>query len=95
MTCAAHSVVAVDMAVTNPTRERIVMDVLIGGVATLKVLSPSVFFDRALVVSLPTFQRAEKSHWYKTQRHARVLSSLCFFFKNHGTTCSFQGLFNF
>ena len=33
MTCAAHSVVAVDMAVTNPTRERIVMDVLIEGVA--------------------------------------------------------------
>ena len=25
------------------------------GAATLKVLSPSVFFDRALVVSLPTF----------------------------------------
>ena len=33
VTCAAHSVVAVDMAVTNPTRERIVMDVLIEGVA--------------------------------------------------------------
>ena len=33
MTCATHSVVAVDMAVTNPTRERIVMDVLIEGVA--------------------------------------------------------------
>ena len=31
--CAAHSVVAVDIAVTNPTRERIVMDVLIDGVA--------------------------------------------------------------
>ena len=33
MTCATHSVVAVDMTVTNPTRERIVMDVLIEGVA--------------------------------------------------------------
>ena len=33
VTCAAHSVVAVDIAVTNPTRERIVMDVLIDGVA--------------------------------------------------------------
>ena len=34
-TCAAHFVVAVDMAVTNPTRERIVMvmDALIEGVA--------------------------------------------------------------
>ena len=33
MACATHSVVAVDRAVTNPTRERIVMDVLIEGVA--------------------------------------------------------------
>ena len=33
VTCAAHSAVAVDIAVTNPTRERIVMDVLIDGVA--------------------------------------------------------------
>ena len=33
VTCAAHSTVAVDIAVTNPTRERIVMDVLIDGVA--------------------------------------------------------------
>ena len=33
VTCAAHSAVAVDIAVTNPTRERIVMDVLIEGVA--------------------------------------------------------------
>lgn len=33
VTCAAHSVVAVDIAVTNPTRERLVMDVLIDGVA--------------------------------------------------------------
>lgn len=33
VTCAAHSAVAVDIAVTNPTRERIVMQVLIEGVA--------------------------------------------------------------
>lgn len=33
VTCAAHSAVAVDIAVTNPTREKIVMDVLIEGVA--------------------------------------------------------------
>ena len=33
VTCAAHSAVAVDIAVTNPTRERIVMNVLIEGVA--------------------------------------------------------------
>ena len=33
VTCAAHSAVAVDIAVTNPTRERIVMDVLINGEA--------------------------------------------------------------
>ena len=33
VTCAAHSAVAVDIAVTNPTRERIVMDILIEGVA--------------------------------------------------------------
>ena len=33
VTCAAHSAVAVDISVTNPTRERIVMDVLIDGVA--------------------------------------------------------------
>lgn len=33
VTCAAHSAVAVDIAVTNPTRERIVMDVLIDGEA--------------------------------------------------------------
>lgn len=33
VTCAAHSVVAVDIAVTNPTRERIVMDVLFDGAA--------------------------------------------------------------
>lgn len=33
VTCAAHSAVAVEIAVTNPTRDRIVMDVLIDGVA--------------------------------------------------------------
>ena len=33
VTCAAHSAVAVDIAVTNPTRERIVMQVLVEGVA--------------------------------------------------------------
>ncbi|PFX34680.1 Calponin-likey domain-containing protein 2 [Stylophora pistillata] len=33
VTCAAHSAVAVEIAVTNPTRDRIVMDVLVDGVA--------------------------------------------------------------
>lgn len=33
VTCSAHSAVAVDIAVTNPTRERIVMDVFIEGEA--------------------------------------------------------------
>ena len=33
VTCAVHSAVAVDIAVTNPTRERIVMDVKIDGFA--------------------------------------------------------------
>lgn len=35
VTCSAHSAVAVDIAVTNPTRERIVMDVFIEGEALI------------------------------------------------------------